>query len=100
MLNCLMKTSDRYLLKLICKPAQAKTSIRKIDEDFIHVHIAAAAVDGKANDELLEFMSWLTDVDHREVKLLAGHTSKYKTVSLRSGKDYSSMLRSLRRGIE
>ena len=100
MLSCLLKSSDKYWLKLMCKPAQRKTSIRSISDDLIRVHVAAAAVDGKANEELLDYLSWLTEVEREEVKLVSGHSSKLKTVTLKSKKDYRSLLECLEKAVE
>lgn len=100
MLSCLAKTSDRYLLKLACKPAQRKTCIRSISEDLIHVHVAAVALDGKANEELLAYLSWLTGVDRGEAKITSGQTSRFKTVALRCRKDYSTLLATLQSAVE
>lgn len=53
-----------------------------IHGDAIKVKVQAPAMDGKANEALLEFLAEKMAVPRRAVQLIAGEKSRDKTVSI------------------
>jgi len=64
------------------RPGAAATAITKPHGDAIGVRLAARPVDGKANRELVEFLSRQLGVPRRAVTLVAGETSRRKIVQV------------------
>ena len=64
---------------------QPKASINKVvglhgDPPRLKIRVAAAPVDGKANKELLEFLSKILEVSPSKIKLIRGATSPKKDI--------------------
>jgi uncharacterized protein (TIGR00251 family) len=51
-------------------------------EDALLVRIAAAPVDGAANDTLIAFLSELFKRPKRDITLVSGHTSRDKRIAI------------------
>lgn len=67
------------LVKVI--PNAKKNEIIKRDNDFI-VKINAPAVDGKANKELINFLSDYFNLKKSHIKILKGEKSRIKLISI------------------
>lgn len=52
--------------------------------DALKVKIAAPALEGRANEELIEFFAEALDVPRREVTLVSGEKSRDKTIAVAS----------------
>ena len=50
--------------------------------DAWKLHVAAAPVDGKANDAIVKFLAQLLRVPSGAVRIVAGHTASRKTVEI------------------
>jgi uncharacterized protein (TIGR00251 family) len=55
---------------------------------IVRVRIAAPAVEGKANEELLSFLAEFFGVAEREVSILRGEKGKEKTVQIEGRPDH------------
>ena len=49
---------------------------------IVRVRIAAPAVEGKANEELIEFLAEFFDVPRKHVSILRGEKGKEKTIQI------------------
>ena len=79
-----MKTE---IIKLIIKPNSAVTRIYGIYGDRIKIKLAAVPEKGKANKELINFISDKIGVPKKNIKIIAGEKSIYKEISIKSDKD-------------
>ena len=52
-------------------------------DDILHLKIAAPPVKGKANKELVEFLSTLLGVSKGDISIERGTTSKTKIINIR-----------------
>ncbi len=52
--------------------------------DELKVRLAAPPVDGRANAELVRFVTELAGVPRRNVRLVRGHSSRSKVVEVRT----------------
>ncbi len=69
--------------KIKAQPQSSKNEICGLyGEDALKVKIAAAAVEGAANKELIKFFSKRFKVAKSDVEFLSGETSKIKKVRL------------------
>lgn len=74
---------DGARFNVIVAPRASKTALAGIHDGAIKVRLAAPPVDGAANEELAEFLSGLFGVAKSSVSIVAGQTSKRKTVEAR-----------------
>jgi uncharacterized protein (TIGR00251 family) len=63
-------------------PRAGRTEIAGTRGDALLVRLAAAPVDGAANDALLAFLSEVFDVPRRELRLRAGERGRDKKVEV------------------
>lgn len=75
-------------INIFAKPSSKQNKITEITEievngilkKFIKIHIKAQAESGKANQELMDFLSKYLLSPKSNIKIIFGHTSKYKTI--------------------
>jgi len=79
-----MKTET---IKLIIKPNSSVTGIYGIYRNRIKIKLAAAPEKGKANKELIKFISSKIGISKKNIKIIAGEKSVYKEISIESDKD-------------
>jgi len=60
----------------------SKENSLKTQNDQIIVKINAPAVDGKANKELIKFLSEYYKVKKSKIKIIKGEKSRYKIISI------------------
>ena len=63
-------------------PRAGRTGLGGYRGGVLVVRLAAAPVDGAANDTLIEFLSDLFGRPKREVSIVAGHKSRNKRISI------------------
>jgi uncharacterized protein (TIGR00251 family) len=63
-------------------PRGGRTAIAGVRGDALLVRLAAAPVDGAANQALVEFIARIFEPPTREVTLVSGHRSRTKRVVL------------------
>jgi len=63
-------------------PRAGRTDITGVHGDALAMRLAAAPVDGAANDALVGFLAETFDLPRRAVTILSGHTSRNKRVAL------------------
>lgn len=74
------------LLYLTIKPNQRSNRIERSERGW-QVRLAAPAVEGQANEELVRYLSALLGVPRTKVKLVKGHTSRIKCLDIPLEKD-------------
>ncbi len=82
----LMKTE---IIKLIVRPNSKITDVCGVYSDRIKIRLAASPEKGKANKELIRFISWRTGIPRKFVRIISGERSNYKEISIRSEKDFN-----------
>lgn len=74
-------------------PGASKTAIVGVEGDFIKIRLAAPPVNGKANQELIDYISKLLSVPKSKVHIRSGLTSKRKVIVVEN--DYEMKLREI-----
>jgi uncharacterized protein (TIGR00251 family) len=69
-------------LTLHVQPRARRTEVAGLHGDAIRVRLAAAPVDGAANDELVRFLAERFGVPRRAVRLVAGAGARRKVVEV------------------
>lgn len=73
---------DALVLALHVQPGAARTEVAGLHGGALKLRLAAAPVEGKANDALLRFLAEAFGVPLRNVELLRGATSRAKLVRI------------------
>ena len=71
--------------KVLVSPRASRTEIIGEHDGALRVRVAAAPVEDAANDELLRVLAKTFEVPRTAVKIISGHSSKRKSVSVTGG---------------
>jgi len=78
-------------------PRTAKNEIHDIlDDGTVKIRLTAPPVEGKANKELIKFLSSVLDIPPSSIEILAGQTSHDKLVSILNLRSEEVQLRILK----
>ncbi len=72
---------DLIFLRVTPNAAQTKISGKFIDEknqEYLKISVAAVPEDGKANEELIKFLSKLLKIPKSKIEVIRGETSRMK----------------------
>ncbi len=78
----LQKTATGWQLRLHIQPGARKTESMGEHGNALKIRINAPPVDGKANEELLDWLRRQLKIPARSLVLVAGQTSRQKTVAI------------------
>lgn len=81
-MNYITETADGVILKLHIQPKASKSEVVGLHGDRLKVRLKAPPVDGKANEELVRFLSELLGVPKSNIEILSGLTGRQKTVKI------------------
>lgn len=70
------------ILELHVQPGASRTGFAGMHGDRMKVRLAARAVDGKANEALIEFLAAHYNVPKRSVRIVGGLKSRQKRVEI------------------
>jgi len=73
---------DKILLEIKAVPGASKTELAGLKDGRLRIRLAAAPEDGKANAELLSFLSKAIGCAKRDLWLVSGEKSRLKVVAL------------------
>jgi len=76
---------DKILLEIKAVPGASKTELAGIKNARLRIRLAAAPEDGKANAELLNFLSKALGCPKRDLRLISGEKSRLKVLALPLG---------------
>jgi len=71
------------VIKLLVKPDSRQNSIEGLYQDRIKIKIAKPPEEGKANKELVRFISEKTGVPKRDIKITSGLKSNLKEIKIK-----------------
>ena len=82
--DCYLIIGDELHIAVKALPGASKTEFAGIREGRLWVRLAAAPEDGRANAELAAFVAKSVGCSKRDVALLRGEKSRFKTLALPS----------------
>jgi len=69
--------------KLKITPNSSKNEIiEELSDDTLKIRLKAPPVEGKANEELIKFLSTVWKIPKTRIKIIKGLTSKNKTIKI------------------
>lgn len=85
------KNEEGIILNIKAIPNAKKNQIVK-GESEIKIKIAAPKVDGKANKELIKYLSSLFNVKKSDCKIIKGERSEHKTILIKTNQKEKTSL--------
>jgi len=83
------KTEKGVVFKVKVEPRSSRRMVAGLHGDALKIKLTSAPVEGKANEELIEFLSELLNVKKSAVKILQGQSSKQKVIEIAGLKELS-----------
>jgi uncharacterized protein (TIGR00251 family) len=80
--SCFRIDGGKILLDLKAVPGASITEFTGINDGRLRIRLAAAPEDGKANAELIGFLSNALGCAQRDLQLISGEKSRLKVVAL------------------
>ena len=78
-----MSTSENQVkLQVRIHPHAARNEVMGMIDNVFHIKISAPPIKGKANQELVAFLSQVLGVNRSRISILKGETSKNKLVAI------------------
>jgi len=77
---------DDLIIRIYVQPKASKNEFCAVHGDAIKIRVTAAPVDGKANQQLIQFLSKSFKVPKSQVELLNGESSRQKRFCIHSPK--------------
>ena len=68
---------------MLVRPNATKSEVVGFADGVFQVRVAAPPVKGKANKELIAFLSQFPDVSKSNLTILKGHTTKHKVIAIK-----------------
>jgi uncharacterized protein (TIGR00251 family) len=83
-MSCVFATWQEQDLVLLChiQPRAKCNEFSGIHNDRLKIKLSAAPVDGKANQELVDFLASEFGIAKKQVHILSGETAKLKRILL------------------
>ncbi len=81
-LKAIEQSANGVLLRVRVQPRASRSEVVGLHGDTVRIRLSAPPVDGQANDELIRFLSQQLEVPRSSVRLVSGHGSRSKTVSI------------------
>jgi uncharacterized protein (TIGR00251 family) len=80
--NWLKKTATGIVLHLHCQPGAKLTKVVGLHDDCLKISLQAPALENKANEMLLSWLSKQLRVPQKQIQLLSGQNSRIKKVEI------------------
>ena len=83
--NCFRMDGDKIRLEIKAIPGASNTELAGVKDGRLRVRLAAVAEDGKANAELISFLSKRIGCAKRDLRIVSGERSRVKVVEVPVG---------------
>lgn len=78
---------EAEIIKILVRPNSRQNSIEGLFEDRIKIKISKPAEKGKANKELIRFLSEKTGIPKRDIQITSGIKSNLKEIKIKKMED-------------
>jgi len=83
--SCFRVEGDTIKLEIKAIPGASKTEFAGVKDGRLRIRLAAAPEDGKANAEMLSFLSKALGCAKRDLRIVSGEKSRLKVVAVPVG---------------
>ena len=83
LLPCLRSSAEGALLEIYVQPKSSKNELVGIHQGSLKIRLTAPPVEGEANKECVKFLAKLLGVPKSDIRIVQGHKSRQKTLSIR-----------------
>jgi len=80
--NCFRIDGDKIRLEIKAIPGASKTEFAGVKDGRLRIRLAAVAEDGKANAELISFLSKRIGCTKRDLRIVSGERARVKVVEV------------------
>ena len=80
--NCFRIDGDKIRLEIKAIPCASKTEFAGVKDGRLRIRLAAVAEDGKANVELISFLSKRIGCAKRDLRIVSGEKSRVKMIEV------------------
>ena len=88
-------SSGQWRLRLAVQPGAPRTLVVGIHDGSLKLRVAAPPVDGRANDEILRWLSKLLGVPRAQLRIATGESSRRKSVAIDEAIDAATLIQAL-----
>lgn len=88
-------SSGQWRLRLAVQPGAPRTLVVGTHDGSLKLRVAAPPIDGRANDEILRWLSKLLGVPRAKLRIASGESSRRKSVAIDEAIDAASLVRAL-----
>ena len=85
----------QWRLRLAVQPGAPRTLVVGVHDGCLKLRVAAPPVAGRANDEILRWLSKLLGLPRAQLRFVAGESSRRKSVAIDAGIDVQTLLEAL-----
>ncbi|MCX8083463.1 MAG: DUF167 domain-containing protein [Calditerrivibrio sp.] len=82
-------------LKVYVQPGSKKQCFDGFFNEHVKIKLKSPPLDGKANEELIDFLSEKLGISKKEIRLISGDKSRYKLIDIGSEIDIKDFLKIL-----
>lgn len=81
------------IIKVKIIPNAHKNSIESFQEETLKIKIKAPPDKGKANEELIKFLSETFYIAKSDIRIISGHSSRLKKIEIQATLDLSTFIK-------
>jgi uncharacterized protein (TIGR00251 family) len=81
------------IIKVKIIPNAHKNSIEGFQEDTLKIKIKAPPDKGKANEELIDFLSDIFSIAKSQIRIISGHSSRLKKIEIQAILDLTTFIK-------
>jgi uncharacterized protein (TIGR00251 family) len=78
----MLPTEERFQLRLKVSPSASRSEVVNFIDDSLLLKVAAPPTKGKANKEVISFLSKKLRLPKSSIQIVAGHTTRQKLVNV------------------
>lgn len=81
-MNYISETNEGLIIHFHVQPGASKSEISGLHGNRIKVRLKAPPVEGRANEELIRFLSKLLEIPKKNIEIISGGLSRQKNVKI------------------
>ncbi|MBL7545722.1 MAG: YggU family protein [Bdellovibrionaceae bacterium] len=87
--NCIQIQRARIILALYVQPNAKHTEFEKIHDNQLKLKVKAPPEDGRANQEITQYLARFFRIKKNQISILSGELSRHKRIEILLEKEYT-----------